>query len=339
MSEVQSLNQNVQIGVEVTHGTTPGGGASKLLSTLMLGLDPHIEGNAYAAAGHWADDIWVPSYDYSDLTADGPMTYDEMAYVLAMHYGQPTITTPVGATLARKLAWAPPVSGIVDPTSLYVQKGNSVRAADATFGVLGDFGFEATRKELKLNGCKGFAHNFDDGISMTASPTKLGGPNPILPVHWNAYLDTTAAAIGTTKLVRCYKVAYKSTGAHTPNWPGDRSQQSYATIVNKKPTMELTLELMADATAGALYAQTRAAQKAYVRFECIGAQIEAGSPNQFYTFVMDWVATPVPNVRKDDAGAWTQEWTFHVVNDLAFTEAGAGGTYLYAYLVNTITAL
>lgn len=340
MSEVMTLTQQSQIGVETTHGTIPGGGANKRLASMMIGLDPHIETNSYAASGDRADAIVVPSYDYSDLTLDGPLTYDELAYALAMHYGSPVITTPVGATNARKLAYAPPISGIMDPTSAYVQVGDpAVRAADAAFGVLSDFGFEATRKEVKLSGCKGFAQKFGDGATMTASPTVIGGPTPIQPVHWNVYLDSSAANIGTTKLTRCYKVSFKSTGAHAPNWPGDRAQASYATIVNKKPTQELVLSLMADATAGAQFAVTRAAGKQYIRFECIGAEIEAGTPNQFYTFVMDWVATPVPDKRQDDDGAWTQDWKYQIVKDTAWTEAGAAGTFLYAYLVDLIQAL
>src|SRR5690348_17955969 len=63
-----------------------------------------------------------------------------------------TLFRSSGATLARKHTYAPPLTGIVDPTSLYVQVGGSVRAAAATFGVLADFGFTASRKEMKLNG-------------------------------------------------------------------------------------------------------------------------------------------------------------------------------------------
>lgn len=335
MSEVMTVNQTVQVGVESVHGTAPAGGANKLLTSMMIGLDPHIEGDAYAAAGHRADSVWVPSYDYSDLSVDGPMSYDEMAYALAMHYGAPTITTPGGATNARKLAFNPPLSGIIDPTSLYVQKGDAVRAADAKYAILADFGFEATRKSCVLSGCKGFAQALTDGISLTASPTAVG-VNPVRPVHWNVYLDTTAAGIGGTKLTRCYKVAFKSTGAHAANWPGDRANASYATTVNKKPGMELTLSLMADAAAGALYADTRAGTKLYIRFEAIGAEIEAG---QNYTFVMDWAAVPVPGQRQDDDGAWVQDWTFMIVEDDAWTEASASGTFLSAYLINTLTAL
>jgi hypothetical protein len=54
---------------------------------------------------------------------------------------------------------------------------------------------------------------------------------------------------------------------------------------------------------------------------------------------IDCAAKYVPQQMGDEAGAWVQDWLFEIVGDPAWTEAGAGGTALYAQLINTMTAL
>jgi hypothetical protein len=54
---------------------------------------------------------------------------------------------------------------------------------------------------------------------------------------------------------------------------------------------------------------------------------------------IDMACKYVPQQYQDDGGGWVQDWLFEVVADSAWTEAGAGGTALYAQLINTMTAL
>jgi hypothetical protein len=47
----------------------------------------------------------------------------------------------------------------------------------------------------------------------------------------------------------------------------------------------------------------------------------------------------VPQAYNDDGGGWIQDWLFELVEDTAWTEAGASGTALYAQLTNTMATL
>ena len=56
-------------------------------------------------------------------------------------------------------------------------------------------------------------------------------------------------------------------------------------------------------------------------------------------FRIDCAAKYVPQQYSDENGAWIQDWLFEVVEDTAWTLAGAGGTAFYAQLINSMTTL
>ena len=73
MAEVMTVTQTVQIGAEVTPGTSPAGGADKQLSALAVTLDSDFGTNQYAASGHRFDSASVPNMEASKLKGDGPV--------------------------------------------------------------------------------------------------------------------------------------------------------------------------------------------------------------------------------------------------------------------------
>lgn len=54
---------------------------------------------------------------------------------------------------------------------------------------------------------------------------------------------------------------------------------------------------------------------------------------------VDLAAKFVPQAYNDDGGGWIQDWLLEVVEDTAWTEAGAGGTALYMQAVSNMTSL
>lgn len=337
MAEVMTVIQTVQIGAETTHGSAPAGGSNKLLTALAVKIDPDFGTAQYAASGHRFDAVSVPTMEKSKLTGDGPLTYTELVYVLSGLWGDATITTPTGATNARQWKWAPSLTGVIDGRTFQIQQGSSVQARQINYGTWTDATFTLSRKECTVS-ASGFGAQVQDGISMTASPTAIALV-PILPQHWNVYLDTASANIGTTQLTRCFKGTLGYTGAYGDIWPMDRSKPSFAATVNAKPGVPLTLSLAADSSLSTIWTQARAAGKVYIRFEALGDLIENGTPDQFYKFTLDVAAVPVPDAYSDDGGEWVQDWQFMVVEDDSWTAGSASGTALVATLINTLTAL
>lgn len=273
MTEIMTINQTVQIGLEGagSPGTPPGSGANKKLSSLQVMIDPDFQHAEYAPTGERFDTVSVPTMEKSKLTLSGPQTYDEMDYVLSGLFGDPTITTPVGGVNAHKKVWSPALSGAIAGRTLEIQKGSSARALQVNYGRIAGATLAATRKDCTVAG-DGFAQQIQDGITMTATPTKIG-LHAVKPKTWKVYLDTFAANIGQTKLLRCYGYSLGYTGAYGDNWPLDRDQASFATDVNLKPALALSLSMMNDATVAPWWTQARAGQKYYIRFESVSDEL------------------------------------------------------------------
>lgn len=271
MTEIMTINQTVQVGLETTPGTSPGSGASKKLSALQVNVDPDFAHTEYAPTGERFDTVSVPTMEKSKLTLSGPQTYDEMDYVLSGLFSDPTITTPVGGVNAHKKVWSPLLSGAIAGRTLVIQKGSSVRALQVNYGRISDMTLAATRKDCTIAG-GGFAQAIQDGITMTATPTKIG-IHAVKPKTWKVYLDTFAANIGQTKLTRCFSYLLGYTTAYGDIWPLDRDQSSFATDVNLKPALALTLSMMNDPTVAPWWTAARAGQKFYIRFESISDEL------------------------------------------------------------------
>lgn len=272
MSEEMTINQTVQFALEAVSGTPPGSGANKKPGSLKFQIDPDFGHQEYAPMGERFDTISVPTQEKSKLTLQSsPQTYDELDYVLSALFGDPTITTPAGGVTARKKVWSPVLTDVINGRTLEVQQGSSARARQVNFGRLAGATWTASRKECTIAG-DGYAQQIQDAITLTATPTKIG-LHPVKPKSWKVYLDTLAANIGTTKLARCFQMTLGYTGAYGDIWPMDRDQASFATDVNLKPALALTLSMMNDTTVAPWWTQARAGQKYYIRFESISAEL------------------------------------------------------------------
>lgn len=271
MAEAQTMTQVVQMGLEDVHGTSPAGGADLAMPTLKWDVDPDFATNQYAASGERFDSASVPSQEKSKLKLDATASYVEQAYIHAMIWGNPAITTPAGAIRARKFAWPVPLTGLIDGRTALLQKGDSVRARSVNFAQLTGINVEFDRKECKLTG-DAIAQAITDGITLTPTPTAVK-EKEVQPKHWNVYLDDITEEIGQTLLARCFSVKFGYTDAYGDIWPIGRSNASFGAVVNKKPKNALTLSLMADEIAGALWTPARAGQKRYIRLEAISEEM------------------------------------------------------------------
>lgn len=273
MSETMSLPQIVQIGVESVAGQSPAGGSNKQLTGLSLTIDPDFGHTEYAASGHRFDTVSVSSQEKSTLKGDGPLTYTEVIYPKSGVFGAATITTPAGGVNAHQHLYAPALTDVVTGKTYQIQKGDSVQSRQVNYAQFTDYGFAASRKETKIS-VSGIAQRIQDGITKTVSPTAVGLV-AVAPNDWNIYLDTLAANIGQTKLTRCFAANFGYTGAYGDAWPMDRSQPSFATVANLKPSLAVSLMLAADgsSTLSTLWTQARQAGKVYIRYEAISEEL------------------------------------------------------------------
>src|SRR6185312_7630611 len=272
MPEEMTINQVVQFALESTSGTTPGSGANKKPGSLSFQIDPDFAHTEYAPMGERFDTVSVPSEEKSKLTLNSsPQTYDELDYVFSMLFGDPSTPVLSGAVNAHKKQWSPILSGTIAGRTLYLQQGSSTRARAVNYGRLAGATLAATRKDCTVAG-DGFAQQIQDGVSLTATPTKLG-LHPVKPKSWKVYVDTSSANIGATKMARCFSKSLGYTGAYGAIWPLDRDQASFATDVNLKPALSLVLGMMNDSVPAGWWGPARLGQKFYIRFESISDEL------------------------------------------------------------------
>lgn len=124
--------------------------------------------------------------------------------------------------------------------------------------------------------------------AATATVVQAGGPveidvEPVLAGQVSVYLDATAGALGTTKLLGEYAIDSSLTGRYEPEWVLDAARPSWKQHVLAKPDHGITLRLANDATARAFMSAVRNGTKKFLRVEANGPAdgIESGQAHLF----------------------------------------------------------
>lgn len=328
MADRFSVNQNVQIGLEVTPGTAVT--ATKLLESVNLESGIKYESKQYRAIGRKYDAAVVPGREYTESKLSGDVTYTETIYPLAAMFGAVTPTS-VG-TLAKGWTWTPALSGSYTPQTLTVEQGDSVRAHKFAYGHVSALGFKFARDAVTLSGTL-IGQQISDGISMSTGCTSVG-IIPVLGQHVNVYMDSTSGGIGTTALTNVMEADFNISDVYGQFWPLVRANNSFSQKVDKAPKVEAKLLLEADSVGMGLLPNARGGTTNYFRIQAQGATIDTTPSNTYYLFQIDFagkVSAVAPYADKD--GIYAIEYTFDIVEDQTWTKAFA------ITVQNTLTAL
>lgn len=280
MTLLATINQVEQLGVEVTSGTSPVGGASRLLRHLQFAIDPDFKFSTFAGAGRRFDSVFMPTYESGMFKPSGPMSYTELIYLYSGLWGTPVITTPTNGVLARQMAWAPKLTGGQGGVTYLFQRGDSNIAQSWNFGQLDGLDLTFDRSKCDISGGSGITWQTTVPITMTASPTPLT-QMPIDPNQWNVYLDTSSALIGTTLLGAgtppagiAFSVKLSTKGWYAPVWALNRTFASFAGVVDAKQATILTMRVIPDASAAVYWAAARAGARMYLKLDALGLPVD-----------------------------------------------------------------
>lgn len=314
-----SVNQQVQIGPEVTPGTPVAAGKLLVAFTWTMGLKPTTKqfrgtGRQYPSASELLTEM-------SSGKISGPGDFAQIAYPLSSLWGAPTFTAHSPSITAFDLAWTPPLVGsYASSAKTYtVQVGDSIDAEQYAFVVFTGFGYSFDRKqEVTVEGDL-IAQTFSDGATLTSNPTEVE-QSPMVGAQFSIYLDPTSGALGTTQLTDPLKVDFKASGYYDPYWPINRAAASFTNIVDKEKKHELKLVLEANSTGIAVkgtYLET--GDRAYVRVSGQGPLIDAG--NSVHASMQHDMAVFCSEVAEfsDVDGVYAVEYTFQVAEDTAWS--------------------
>lgn len=314
MAERSTITQVVQIGVETTPGTAVP--ANKKLASLAIQPKINAETDVFKPTGQKYASLVAVNQEWTEADISGKPCFDEIVYMLACILGADTITT-VGTT-GKQHAFDPLSSGDDTIKTLTVEQGSSVRAHSFAYGFLSAIGFEFSRQSIDVSGTM-IGRRISDGITMTSSPTSLALV-PFLPTGLDFYLDTSAAALGTTKLTRGISAKWDLSDKAAAAWFVNSANNSFTAHVEGDPTNEVSLKLEADAVGMGLLTNLRAGSSVFLRIEVVGPQIGAGPAVYKATFDFalqvnagtDWA---------DEDGIFATEWPCSVVHDATWGKA------------------
>jgi hypothetical protein len=333
VAERATIAQTCQIGLETTPGTAVAAG--KRLGSIGFTLAPTIETNPQRPMGQKYANLQILGKEWTTAAVEGAPVYTELPYLLSSVMSTATSVAQImdGGTPTGAYTWIFDSNAFGDdsPKTYTVEQGSSVRAARAAGLILSDLTINFDRSEVTLEG-EAYGKALEDGITMTASPTQLPQV-PVRPTEVSVYADTTAAGLGTTKLVRALGGSFKLASRFSPLWVVDAAQASYVASVETEPDLEMTLMQVADSEGMANLTSLRAGTTRFFRIEAVGPTIYA-TTNVKHRLRID-VAAQVKDVSEpsDEDGVYAIEWTLGGVVDPTWAKA------LRVELITTTSAL
>ena len=322
-----SVNRIVQCGVEVTKGT--GVSANKVLPTMNLQLSRTIDVQQFRAQGFKLPTAAPIVHDFGGGTLDGPMNFTEIVYPLSTIV-DPVITTPGGATLARKWLFTALATGANAFKTLTIQEGDSTAALQMVYCLLTEFGVNYSDSGATISGT--VLGRTPTTASLSSTPATIAQlPGTARGV--DVYMDAIGGTIGTTKVASAKVATFNVSNLQAPNWVLNTTYQSFIDTVEVVPTIGGMFGMEFDAQARALYDAVIAASNPVklIRLLITGPLIEGST---YYTLKVDFAAQVIGTVSTDYDGVYGYEFTL-----LPQYNSTYGNKAFEIELITTLTAL
>lgn len=330
MAERATVTQGVQIGVESTPGTPVAAG--KLLQSISINPEIHINPQNFTPVGQKVDSIVVPGEDWSEAAVSGVMDYTEIIYPFSSILEVGTGGVQQASTTAYMWTFAPQARTADTYKTFTVQQGDANRAQQFAYGLFTELVMTMNRQGTQLTG-KMLGQNMSDGITLTASPTAMR-QMPVIPNQIDVWMDSTFGALGTTKLTRALEAKVTIQNRRGALWALNSANGSFASDVELKPTISLDLLVEADTQGMAILPTLRAGTTQFVRVKCTSPQYADAGTTYPFSITMDMAVKPAsPSTYSDNNGVYAITWTSPLVQDAGW------GHFLSFAVVNQQTAL
>lgn len=314
MADRMLVSEVQQIGVESTAGTavTP----TIQFVGLNIDIDTNLEVDEFKPAGQLPESIVAPRQEWASGSLSGFPTYTEIAYPLSNLLGAATITTPSGATNARRWLWEPDEATPWTPKTWTLRRGvPGGTAEESAYLLLSGLRLTFSRTAAPEISGDLFGRRLDYTASMATTGISTQTNVPILATQVDVYLDATSGGLGGTQLTRDFAFEWAISDLFDMIWPLNSSLASFSAHSVKAPTIEAMLRMGNDAAGRALVTNMRAGSTVFVRLVANGGtdSIESG---QDYQLTID-TALKVMSApsRADENGLSTLEWSFRNVYD------------------------
>jgi hypothetical protein len=272
-AEVQAINQRLQFGLEVTPGVNVA--ATKLLQAFDLTMGSMADVSEFFPTGRKYAGIVIENAEWVEGTfVDSPLDYNNVVYLISGVAGAPTIGAHGASATAKDWTWTPPLTGSVQPQTYTIEQGDTAtRAHKVNYGLVSEFAYKGDRKTGIKKGGKLLAQALQTNITMTGGPTAVALA-PSAGKHFNVYLDSTSAGLGTTQLLRVLNIDYAFANIYGMFFALNRAQLGFTAHVDLKPKTTMKLMLEADATGDAQLVALQSGATQFLRIQGQGLIID-----------------------------------------------------------------
>lgn len=334
MPALSNVYNQAQLGKQVSAGT--GVAADKLLQSFGFErFAPQADGGQmFIPQGQKINTIAVPpGKQWTDISYNGVMTFNELVYMLACHINNPTVTTD--GTNGK--VWVFTSSkGESDTKAIYTMEiGNATRAKKSIDVHGRDFTLEMGRDtQPTISGNLRGAKLLDD-VTITAAPTEIN-PKIIAPQKFDVYLADTAAGLpGASVWPLPLMARFSFPVSVSELYRMNSTDTSFHALIDQA-LGDITLEFETgddDLDYAALWPLVDTGATKFIRIKATGDVIAGAAPSA-ELFQLDFAGKLISReVPGDREGAATNTFTFQNVWD---TTAG----YSFSLrVVNTLAAL
>lgn len=333
MADRYPVSEKVQLGVESTAGTavTP----NRELQALDIQLDTQLEYDEFGPMGMLPQTIVAPRQEWSGGSISGFPTYTEIVYPLSNIFGAATITTPsTGTPTVRQWVWEMDESTPWTPKTWTIRRGvPSGTAEEANYSLLSSFGVSFSRTATPEITGDLFARRLDYAATLASTGLTSLPLVPILAAEGDVWLDSTAAGLGTTKLLRDFAFSWNVSDLFGPIWPINTSNTSFAAHGVQKPTLEAALTLGNDTVGTSLVTNMRAGSSVFTRYKATSATMAEGATPYSLQIDLALKCAGAPSRGDQDGLLSTLDWTFRNVYDATW------GYWARVTLITTVTGL
>lgn len=334
MADRPSIVQLLEIGVEGTAGTEAN--PTRLLRGLDFTLQPQAEFSEQTAQGFKSLTTVSPNREWTTWSYSGDPDFNELPYLLSSLLDDVSPTTAGTAAGGTSYDWTyEPTSDDLDAFQTYTFRyGDSNIGEKVTGNIVNSFTLDVTRADVGISGdILGGRVAGTVPVSGTAAFHHVGA-RPVLPTHFDIYLDTTSGNLGSTKLTRDFQFQWAVSNRHTPVWPINSALDSYAVTTENMLDQTITIQVMADAVGSDDFLQMmRNSTTKFLRAEAVGGTLTGGT-SLSYTFRADFalVVTGPPSVQEVE-GLEVWQWQLKPIHDAGW------GKSMSILLRNELSAL
>jgi hypothetical protein len=273
MAERATVQQQSQIGVEVTEGTN-------VVCPHILpatSITPHIatDMTTFRQVGQKYPTVVALNKEWVECNIAGQLAYADLTFLLAGILCDPTTAVYDTNGFTHTFHLNPAAVDAIKTYSVEIGDPGTYAAAllasEFSNGLITSLGMEFSRSGCNLTGTMLGKAYTDLAATMTAG-TALASV-PVQPTEVDVYMDTSLGGIGGTKLTRCLNATLTLNNRFNPLWVLNQAVSGFVAHVELAPDYTVSLKVEADATGMGPLALLRLGSTRWFRIKCTSATV------------------------------------------------------------------